>query len=83
MSLIAIAPSNCPTCGKHCDGLANATRPPRPRDLTVCVFCSDVLEFDVELRLRDADLSDLDDDTRIEIERVQTVIQRTTQRGEA
>ncbi len=58
----------CPKCDSKLDGYTALTEgTPRDGDLTICCYCSCVLEFTFNLTLieaREETLKDLDEDTR-------------------
>lgn len=74
-----IKPGKCPECGYRMDA-ATATRGnarPRPGDLTLCLSCGAILEFDQDVApvaMPAGRMADLDDDTRHELRRVQLLI---------
>ena len=49
-----IAPSTCPYCEKLLDGASGIDhkRVPKPDDLTVCIYCAQILRFDAHMMLR-------------------------------
>lgn len=52
----------CPHCGhalNHCADLGGSDEPPRPGDLSLCVQCGNILEFDDTLRRRAIPLDQL------------------------
>lgn len=48
-----IKKSPCPTCGEYLDGATSLENrpPPKPKDLSVCFYCAELLEFDEDLTL--------------------------------
>lgn len=48
-----VPPGECPVCGKYLDGTAgyNTEAKPSPGDVTVCIGCGAINEFDYMLRL--------------------------------
>lgn len=87
MNTIRLLADSCPECGKRLDAATGLTsdRPPKPGDISVCVGCHAVLEFDDYLRLR---LVPVEDDRRSDPEvmsariALQEAEERRRQRGE-
>lgn len=67
-------PNNyCPSCCKLNDGASNIEDPalvPGPGDLSVCIHCATILQFDEKLKsqvLTAEELFELEDDVRLEV----------------
>lgn len=48
-----VEPSPCPHCGQVLDGASNVTNDerPEPGDVTVCIICAGLAEFDEDMNL--------------------------------
>lgn len=73
---------NCPKCQKHINA-ATATDgdsglEPTPGDVTVCVGCAGILQFDGSMKLKELsfeDLSSMDTETQAELLKAVNVVQ--------
>jgi hypothetical protein len=59
-----ISTTPCPHCGHPIDGAAAVAseRAPEPGDVTICIYCADILEFDEHMVLRRCDIEKLEPD---------------------
>ena len=70
--------ATCPSCQKKVDGASGVTgaRHPKPDDLSVCIFCAGVSQYDAEMQLKPFDMSVLTSDERREVEQAQQLVRR-------
>lgn len=57
-------PSACTACGKILDGADEAfggDTPPKPGDITMCVYCGHLMGFNADLTLRDVNVEEAHD----------------------
>ena len=66
----------CPTCGKKMDRASSAfgDHAPKVGDLTVCINCGNVSQFDEKFQLMIVDVSKLPLETRAEIAAVKRAL---------
>jgi hypothetical protein len=75
-----LSPMQCPHCGSKLDAAStiNEETPiPKPRDLTVCFGCGEVLQFDTRLHLEKIsaiELAELEPQEADSLKRVQSLI---------
>lgn len=56
------SPSECPSCGKMMDGVMGEDgKQPEADAVSICVYCQEILQFNADLSVRKADLSQFDD----------------------
>ena len=76
MNSTKMKPSPCPTCGGIMDGatqIHNRPVEPKPGDITICLHCGALNQYDDDLKIVTADpsvLNELDPIVRAEIERI-------------
>lgn len=64
MALIVHVPiSHCPKCGSRLDAATHPTKDvrPTPGDITVCLHCQEIMQFDDSLLLRQPSNAELED----------------------
>lgn len=71
--------SSCPLCGKKLDAASDADgeERPSPGDVTLCIGCGTVFEYDGEMKLRvmtEAELSALEEEVQAQIKTVRMAI---------
>lgn len=72
--------SNCPSCSKFLDGATgtdNKSTPPKPGDLTICVYCVEVLQYGSTLELSKFNFEsdpELPEETKVKLRQVRAVI---------
>lgn len=71
--------TNCPACETKLDACTGVNHDDTPKegDVTLCIGCGSFLAFGPELQLRiltDAEIGELDDDTRITMQRARRAI---------
>jgi hypothetical protein len=66
-----IPDSTCLYCNKNLNGAASFTSyTPNPDDITICVYCFNILVFTSELKLRKPNAGELSDGDKKQIEEV-------------
>jgi hypothetical protein len=67
---------NCPSCEKLLDGFTHLAvdSAPNPGDVTVCCYCSAVLQFTDDLNLTHADADNLAEVDFVELQQVHRAI---------
>jgi hypothetical protein len=78
---VRVPASTCPQCNYEMDGATCSTgnHAPRPGDVSVCIQCASILEFDPDLSLRAAGpklLASLDPDARAHLETIVAAIRK-------
>ena len=69
----------CPRCGHKLDAASTpdgSDHVPKPGDVTLCIECGCLFEFDSQMRVKKVDLHTLPRDVRAEVIRVQNAIHR-------
>ena len=81
MKTSAIPEQECPCCGHRFNAATNdKLYSPKPYDISICINCASILQFDTELALHEIDieklydLEEFSDNERIEIIRLQKYI---------
>jgi hypothetical protein len=79
--------TSCPVCETKLDACTGVNHDDTPRegDVTLCIGCGSFLVFGPELQLRpmtDAEVGDLDDETRITLQRARRSILELLKRRE-
>jgi hypothetical protein len=71
--------ATCPSCRASVDGATGVTGAAKPcaGDITVCIFCASVAEFDANMQLRPFDVATLPADERAQIEKLCAAIRKT------
>jgi hypothetical protein len=68
---------HCPSCDKTLDGFsAQHKEIPKPGDLTVCVYCSEILEFTAEMELQSASAETIADIDFVELQHINKIVLR-------
>jgi hypothetical protein len=82
--------SPCPKCGYKndaatpCNEFAEENGRPRPDDISVCLGCATVLQFNHDMTTRAVeldDIPDISDDTKFQVRRIQQTMRRLRQIG--
>ena len=88
MSTTRVPPTPCPVCTSLNDAATGTDHndPPRPGDLTICVTCGAILEFDDHLRTvvaSQATLDEMDDEDRQRLQRAAKAVSRMSSTRES
>ena len=68
---------HCPSCDKTLNGWSDQLKEtPRPGDLTVCVYCSEILEFTAEMGLQSASAETIADVDFVELQHINEIVLR-------
>ena len=77
--------SPCPKCGYKtdaatpCNEIAEENSRPRPDDISVCLGCATVLQFNSDMTTRAVELDDIpgiSDDTKFQVRRIQQTMRK-------
>lgn len=76
---------SCPVngCGKKLDAATGGLEPPKPGDLTVCVYCINWLVFDPEMRPREItedEIVELDNETFVQLSAYSRLMQELSEK---
>ena len=69
---------NCPTCNKLLDGFNSMEKgeKPKPGDLTICAYCSEVLQFTDDMHLKVADHKVIEQVGLLKISQTQGIVKK-------
>lgn len=75
--------ATCPSCKKKVDGASGVTgaRVPKPDDLSVCIYCASVSQYDASMQLKTFDVNALTSEERAEVEQAQQLVRRAIARA--
>lgn len=81
---VRVPEATCPACQKAVDGASNTAgvkTMPKEGDLSICIFCANVAQYDAALQLTPFDITQLPLDEQKEIERYRVLIRRANAKG--
>jgi hypothetical protein len=83
MNSTRLPPSACSSCGYVADAAthANGNAAPKVGDLTCCLRCGTLHEFDEAFRLKACELASLPPETQDEVRHVQSMIAKLAEGG--
>lgn len=82
MKSIRMPKSNCPYCKHELDGATSFKNyTPSPEDVTLCLECAGICQFDADMNLIQFDLDHIEDaDTKKEVLKTQALIKELHKR---